>query len=354
VGLATLAGLLLFACVDAVLFRSDIYSLYLEPESTTGRFELFLHNEMLRRPRRGPQVIGVGDSRMPLMPRIANELRAETGLNFASIAVPGTSPRCWYYALRDVDPDASRYAAVVIPLNDYSDQDSVEDPAERMVDLHYVAVRLRLGDVAEFAASYTKPLSRWQAFRGSLFKGFIYQRDFQEFLLDPQKRIEKVEWMWRDSAGWFYNYPGDPHTLRGLEVDYASGRITYPAGLPQDMKDLVRRILLQPAEPQTSKSRAYRRKWLGKIVERYRDSVTRVVFLRLPRSPIPRPGGVAPDSGSVVRSLKAQRNVVVLDEHLFDSLERPELFMDPIHLNGDGCKRFSRMLAEEMKKLLGS
>ena len=340
--------------MDGILFRTEIYSSYLEPESTTGRFELFLHNEIARRPRTGPQVIGVGDSRMPLLPRISNELRAQTGITFASIAVPGTSPRCWYYELREVDPDARRYAAVVIPLNAYGDEDGWENPAERMVDLHYVVARLRLGDVLEFAASYPKPQSRWEAFRGGLFKGFIYKRDFQDFLLRPQERIEKVQWMWRDSAGWFYNFPGDPRTLRGLQVDYAAGRITYPAGLPQQMQDLVRDTLLLPVAPQTGKNREYRRQWLGKIVDRYRDSTTRIVFLRLPRSPVPRPGVAQPARNTVVGSLAGRRNVVVLEEHLFDSLERPELFMDPIHLNKEGCTRFSQMLAQEMRKLLGS
>jgi hypothetical protein len=51
--------------------------------------------------------------------------------------------------------------------------------------------------------------------------------------------------------------------------------------------------------------------------------------------------------------LAAQPGVVLLDEHRFDELERPELFGDPLHLNGEGVLRFSRILAEEVRRILG-
>ena len=31
---------------------------------------------------------------------------------------------------------------------------------------------------------------------------------------------------------------------------------------------------------------------------------------------------------------------------------RPELFMDPLHLNGPGSERFSIMLADEVRRIL--
>jgi lysophospholipase L1-like esterase len=43
---------------------------------------------------------------------------------------------------------------------------------------------------------------------------------------------------------------------------------------------------------------------------------------------------------------------MAIDEHAFESLERPELFKDGIHLNRAGIARFSPMLAEELARAL--
>jgi hypothetical protein len=44
--------------------------------------------------------------------------------------------------------------------------------------------------------------------------------------------------------------------------------------------------------------------------------------------------------------------VYLCEEHAFESLEHPELFKDALHLNRDGCARFSPMLVEEIGKIL--
>ena len=44
---------------------------------------------------------------------------------------------------------------------------------------------------------------------------------------------------------------------------------------------------------------------------------------------------------SSIREFSARPGVLLVDEHAFDSLERPELFKDAFHLNNAGCARFS-------------
>jgi hypothetical protein len=44
---------------------------------------------------------------------------------------------------------------------------------------------------------------------------------------------------------------------------------------------------------------------------------------------------------------------MLANEHAFDSLERPELFKDALHLNRAGIAEFSPMLADEVSRLLG-
>jgi hypothetical protein len=163
------------------------------------------------------------------------------------------------------------------------------DPADSLLDLSKIIARLRLSDVLEFSLSFRNPERRWEAFRGSLFKGFTYKRDFYAFLQHPVNRIAYVRWQRRESAGWFYGYNGEARSLAGLNIDWKTRKVSYPDGLSAGMRDLVQRVLLQPKAPQTGRLGVYRRYWFGKILDRYRNSDTRIVFLRLPRGPVPLP-----------------------------------------------------------------
>ena len=57
--------------------------------------------------------------------------------------------------------------------------------------------------------------------------------------------------------------------------------------------------------------------------------------------------------GSVIREFAARPNVLLVDEHFFESLERPELFADGMHMNKSGVALFSAMLAREIGRMLG-
>jgi hypothetical protein len=288
---------------------------------------------------------------MGILPRLANE--HSVGYWFASIAIGGSTPRCWYYFLRDTDPTARRYAAVVVPVNDYDLRDVPENLRERLLDVNFVIGHLRLGDLLEFSRSYARPANQWTAFRDGLFKGLVYKRDFQEFLLNPAARLEHVRTMREGSAGWAYNFVPENHSLAGLSVDWAAKKIRFPNGLTDAQRDLVRGVLLRPEVPQTGANAAYHREWFGRILDRYRGSGTKVIFVRLPRAPVLPPDLPPPSSSSPLRAFASEPGVVLLDEHRFDELERPELFGDPLHLNGEGILRFSRILAEEVRRILG-
>ena len=95
-----------FAAYEGILFHTGFYSSIVEPDSTTGYMELQLRNEIRRPKPNRNQVLAVGHSRMPLLPRVVNEEKPGTGYTFASIALGGTTPRSWFYELRAVDPDA--------------------------------------------------------------------------------------------------------------------------------------------------------------------------------------------------------------------------------------------------------
>jgi hypothetical protein len=321
------------SAIGFFLLENLVFSFYprlLNPDSSTGRLELVLGNELRRTVEDHRQILAVGDSRMGFFPRYANELTGETGYTFASITVPGTTPRCWYYMLREIDPAARRYAAIVIPVYDYDDQEIGEDSADRVTDLHYLAPLLRWSDVAEFSRSYDSASLAWEAAFGILLKGTVYQADFQDLLLHPSARIHAVQTARRDSAVWYYDFVGSSDSLKG-STPYA----------------------FDPLPPDRGQQGAYLRTWFTRICERYRGSGTRIVFVRLPRGPFVRPDPPPKNPHSSVRDLTARGDAILDQEHFFDALEKPDLFSDPLHLNGPGCARFSRMLALHIPQLLG-
>src|SRR5450756_2222883 len=108
--------------------------------------------------------------------------------------------------LRDLDPTRDRYRAIVLGVDDYDDEDSAYDIGDDLATLHYVAARLRFSDVIPFALSFENRTARWEAFRGSLLKGTVFQRDILAFLSHPSKRLADVE---RNDGGyeeWTYGY----------------------------------------------------------------------------------------------------------------------------------------------------
>jgi hypothetical protein len=313
---------------------------------------LILRREQAAQSRYGPDlIVTLGDSRLAYYPRVANQQTAQTGFSFRNAGVAGTDARAWYYMLRDLDPTRRRYRAVVLAVTDYDDEDGAYDVGDDTTSLHYVAARLRLTDVPEFAGSFHSGAARWEAFRGSLFKGLVFQRDILAFLAHPVKRIEFVRLNARGYEEWTYGYVESTKDMVGLKIDWATLTATIPP-VPQAVKDQITWFVLYRPVPQTGRTAAFRRKWFGRIVDRYRGTPTKIVFVRLPRGPIPRPDGLSQKLSSSIREFASRPGVVLVNEHAFESLERPELFKDALHLNDAGCSRLSVMLAQEVGKVV--
>ena len=347
-----LAAVVIFAGLEGLIFHSGLYARILEPDSTTGRLELKIDNE-IRRPKPGRnQVLAVGHSRMAMLPKIADEMNPPTGYTFATIWVGGTTPRTWYYTVRAVDPHAHNYAGILIPEDDYNEPDTWGDQAESESDLHYLIARLRLRDLGEFPWTYKSARLRWTAFEGIVLKGAVYRQDFQEFLDHPFERIEKARLYRHDSAGWYYDAEGEDRSLAGLEIDWAHRTARFPASVPEAERKQIAGELFQDYPPDAGHETAYRLYWYRRILDHYRGSRTKIIFLRVPRAPIS-PPEAPPKLNSAVRQLAGQPNVIVLDEHLLDSLERPELLWDSIHLNREGLIRFTQIIATGVRKALG-
>jgi hypothetical protein len=347
-----LATVCFFAGLEGLIFHSGLYASIIEPVSTTGGLELAIRAEIDRPKPDRNQVLAVGHSRMAMWPRIANEMQPSTGYTFASIGLGGTSPRIWYYSLRSVDPDAHTYAAILIPEDDYNEPDTGPDPAEQDADLHYLIARLDLRDLIDFPRSYHSAARRWAAFEGLLLPGLIYKQDFQEFLNHPVQRIEKAQYFAEGSASWAYDYGGEARTLAGLQIDWARKTLQFAPGVPAADQTRTAQELFPDLPPDEGHETAYLRYWYGRILDYYRGTGTKLFFLRVPRA-----ASTPPEKPiklhTAVRDLAGQPDVIVLDEHLLDSLEHPDNFWDGWHLNRQGMREFTEIVAREVRTALG-
>ncbi|HLK69331.1 MAG TPA: hypothetical protein VKU19_38135 [Bryobacteraceae bacterium] len=340
--------------LDCLVFRNAVYTHYLEPESSTGLFEMILRREQKAQKELGDNlVVTFGNSRFAYSRKIIDHLPQAPVYMVRDAGVAGSNARVWNYMLRDLDPTAQRYRAVIIGVDDYDDEDRAFNPADDIRELHYVIARLRLADTFEFARSFHSPALQWAAFRGGLLKGIIYQNDFQGFLSHPEKRVDYVQLCDRDWANWAYDYQETEANMSGLQIDWSTLQVTWPPGANDDQRGTVNSFLAHAPDPQTGQLAAYRRQWFGKIIERYRNSRTKVIFLMLPRGPIPRPANLSVKKSSSIRDMAQQPGVLLANEHAFDELERPELFRDGMHLNREGIARFSVLLTHEIDRILG-
>jgi hypothetical protein len=241
---------------------------------------------------------------------------------------------------------------VVVGVDDYDDEDSYEDHDNDPRALHYAIERLRLSDIADFTLSFTAWPLRWEVFRGSLFKGFVLQQDIVAFISNIHRRLSDVRLYNQGWSDWTYSYNEDPRTLAGLTIDWKAWKAHYPPDADDIQRATVEAALLRPVAPQTGHFAAFRRRWLGALVRRYRGTRTKVIFVRLARGPVVRPPSLVRKRSASIREFASLPNVRLIDEHAFESLERPELFKDALHLNRDGCARFSAMLVEQVGQAL--
>jgi hypothetical protein len=255
--------------------------------------------------------------------------------------------------LRAVDPTRTRYRAIVVPVEDYDDYVDREDQDDREIDERLVAPLLRWTDLAGFAGTFPSRDRAWRAALGIVLKGTIYKPDFQDFLRDPSARIAYAKLAREESAGWFRDYTGPDASVAGLKIDWKAKTFEAPESVSQAARDSFPDHLFGKIDPPTPQRTAYRLRWFGKICDRYRGTGTRIIFLRLPRGPYPRPDLPPPNPASSLRQLASRPGVILDDQHFFESIEDPHLFLDAMHFNGPGEARFSAMLARHVRDLLG-
>ncbi|MEO6835598.1 MAG: MBOAT family protein, partial [Candidatus Tumulicola sp.] len=306
--------------------------------------------------RTDPQrdVLVLGDSRIysGLDPAIA-AAAAGGRLRFLDASVPGTTPRCWFFFARAIDPDTNRFRAIVIPVDTYGDDDSAIgsiDGDERQMDLHYIVFRAGLRDIPKVAASFPDSRTRLNVGVDLLLRGPELRDDVQALAADPAARLRAIaQARAADPYDPFAAHPrAEP--LTGLRVDFARGRIGYPPGVSEAERHEMELQVLRIARPSPSYAR-YRRRWLGPIVERYAAAGVPVIFVRLPTRPVHRNTAAGPSGGSLFEFARND-GAQLLPQAPYLAFERPSLFTDHDHLDARGSVAFSTQLGRDVARAL--
>ncbi|HVW07283.1 MAG TPA: hypothetical protein VHC90_01805 [Bryobacteraceae bacterium] len=213
-------------------------------------------------------------------------------------------------------------------------------------------MELGLGDCFGFAQSFHDYPLGLHAFFGCLFRGIVLRDDVQAFLAKPGARLPHAADWRANGLGYITAYGGMASSLSGMSVDWRHRAIRFPDRIPQATRDNVTRFVLREPADQTGEVARYRERWLGGILEDYRNSPTRLIFLQLPRAPLIDPEANKLHNTGFVTAAARSADVTVLPPGTFTDLERPDFFADGLHLNREGRPIFSTRLGERIADVL--
>jgi hypothetical protein len=343
VGRNLLLGVAAFICVDGALFHSGLYVSILAPNSYAGRVARITLAEKDRAPSGLKEVLVLGDSRIAegFSATLANKLGSAAGLKFVSLAEPAASANTWYYMVREVDPTAQRYSAIVVPYGIGYEPNNAD-----ALRISMTAPLLRYTDCFHFASGFQRWSGRFRAFVTCILRGSAYQDDVVDLLSDPVERIKNVEHA--DRAHPTSQYKGRDYDLVGTAYNPATGQVTFAPKLTEAQRQAFRKSLIRPSESDTEYSLKLQRDWIPRLLNRYSHSPTAIVLTPLPRGPFLELGGFSKGYESVLPSSVIDRTRFSLPGHVFDFLEKPEYYFDAFHLNAKGRQKFTELLVSEL------
>ena len=339
-----LLGLTAFVCLDGIIFHSGLYVSILAPDSYAGRLEVLTRAEQQRPPSGLKEVLVLGDSRMAegFSTTVANELGSAAGFKFVNLTEPASTVSSWYYMLREVDPAAQRYSAIVVPYG-IGYEPATADPLR----ISMTAPLLRYGDCFNFASAFQRWSGRFRAFTACILRGSAYQSDVSDFLEHPISRIRSVQQQTERLRSRDV-YKGRDYDLVGTSYDPNTGQVTFAPKLTEAQRQAVRKSLIQPSQSDTEYSLKLQREWIPRILNRYSNSSTAIVLTPVPRGPFVELPGFSKAYHSILPSGVIQSTTFSLPDQTFDFLEKPEYYFDAFHLNSKGRQRFTETLVSKL------
>jgi hypothetical protein len=343
-------GAAAFVCLDGIIFHSGLYISILAPDSYAGRLAVITRVEK-QRPASGlKEVLVLGDSRMAegFSTTVADELGSAAGFKFVNLAEPASSVNTWYYMLREVDPAARRYWAIVVPYG-IGYEPNTADPLR----ISMAAPLLCYGDCVNFASGFQRWSGRFRAFTACILRGSAFQSDVADVLEHPMARIRSIQ----EEPNRLHSravYRGRDYDLVGTSYDPKTGQVTFPPNLTEAQRQAIRKSLVQPSQSEMQYYLKLQRDWIPRIVNRYSNSPTAIVLTPVPRGPFRELTGFSMAYHVVLPGVMIQRPFFSVPEQTFDFLEKPDYYFDAYHLNAKGRQRFTETLVAELVGRLGS
>jgi hypothetical protein len=333
-----------FVFLDGVTFHSGLYVSILAPSSYAGRIAEITQAEKHRAPSGLKEILVLGDSRVAegFSANLANEVGSLGGLKFVSLAEPAASANTWYYMVREVDPTARRYSAIVIPYGVGYEPNSA-DPLR----ITMTAPLLRYGDSLHFSSGFQRWPGRFRAFTACILRGSAYQDDVVDLLEHPIARIRSLQ----GAATRMRSrelYKGRDYDLVGTSYDFTTGHVTFAKKLTEAQRLAFQKSLIQPSQSDVEYSLKLQRDWIPRIIKRYSNSPTSIVLTPMPRGPFVDLSGFSKGYAPVLPSSVIQRATFSIPERTFDFLEKPDYYFDAFHLNSKGRQRFTETLVSQL------
>jgi hypothetical protein len=273
---------------------------------------------------------------------VADELGSAAGFKFVTLAEPASTANTWYYMLRDVDPTARRYWAIVVPYGIGYEPTSAE-----LLRITTVAPLLRYGDCLTFASAFQQWSGRFRAFTACLLRGSAYQSDVTDLLEHPFARMRSIQQEPTRIQSRAV-YKGRDYDMVGTFYDPKTGQMTFPSRLTEAQRQVIQKSLLQPSQSEMQYSLRLQRDWIPRILKRYSSSSTAIVLTPVPRGPFDELPAFSVAQRAAFPDVTAQKTVLSLPEQTFDFLEKPDYYFDAFHLNSKGRQRFTERLVTEL------
>ncbi len=333
--------------LDQLVFRG-VYLSFLEPKSTAGMTLLARSIQSANYAPGKKNILILGDSRITegFSARIANEIGTPEGFNFVGLGLPGTTPRVWYYVLRDLVSQRNHYHAIFLMANTLRDDASYEDLANRSLDTAYVAPLLNWGDIFSYPQSFSDPKEALKVNIAVAFPSASLKSDVIGFIKAPVKRVTKAS-QWRTEYPiWIAAYSGRTEKVPEVETPFTVDRVLARLnGTNRSNLDAYFRLHRDGKPQPTERAFAYRSKWYGQIAQQYEPTAVTVGVFLIPRGPYHAALNKPAEAEGSLKILERKRMISLVDTAVSLPLEKPEFFFDHLHMNATGRAEFSRNLA---------
>lgn len=349
-------SLILFL-IDAAVFRSGVYASWMEPDSTGGSVvgDIAAIRHYTDSTRRNVLVLGNSQIGEGFSWPTADAAIGKSDLHFVNGSVAGTTPRLWSYLLREIDPDCSRYAAIVMMI-DYDLSRWRSSFADYPLDTSYATPLLRIGDLDDYPSSFGDPDLRARARRAILLPLQAAHEDILNFIVHPLERWEKIV---KGRPGWIAAtavYPGHREALPTLPIDKDTGMPSAwgpdAATLKPKLESYFRDLRKYASAEAMSANIDYQRRWVGRIAQCYRAHDVPVIAFNVPRGPWHGALTAAPQPNAALLDLHKAGTITLLPGDAFVQFEQPQFFVDTLHMNHTGREAFSALLAQKVAPLV--